>query len=183
MPRKVCCAHLVMPITSDADIIQTFAAELTPEIMPREGDSAAEAVALADKQLTSAGRPGSIVLITDGIDASQDDALKEVGGSSVQILAVAGTQTKPLPLNSPPAPAIDKESLQRSANAAHASLTIVSADDTDVRRLSRNITTSFVAAQQNDGGERWMDMGYWLTPLIALFALIWFRPGWVVKWS
>jgi Ca-activated chloride channel family protein len=121
------------------------------------------------------------VLITDGIDASQNEALAQQESAPVHILAVAGDQSKPLPLSSPPAPAIDSDALQKSADAAGALLTVVSPDDRDVKRLSRSITTSFVAAQQSDAGERWMDMGYWLTPAIALVALFWFRPGWVVK--
>lgn len=176
-------AHLVMPITGDTEIIGSFAEELDPEIMPREGDAAAEAISLASEQLRSAGLPGSIVLITDGIDSTQEQALNEVGNAAIHILAVAGDQSKPLPLSSPPAPALDRESFERTADAIGGTLTIVTPDDQDVRRLNRNITTSFVAAQQADGGERWMDMGYWLTPWIAVIAAIWFRPGWVVKWE
>ncbi len=176
-------AHLVMPITGDAEIIESFANELDPRIMPIEGDVAAEAIALANTQLTSAARPGSIVLITDGIDASQNEELEQLAGMPIHILAVAGDQSKPLPVGSPPAPAIDLASLDRTANAARASLTLVTVDDQDVQTLSRKISTSFIAVQQNDGGARWKDTGYWLTPLIALIAFFWFRPGWVVKWE
>ena len=146
-------------------------------------DQSTEAISLANDQLESAARPGSIVLITDGIDASQNDALTKRRGVPIHILAVAGDQVKPLPPDSPPAPAINDEALRQSANAADASLTVVSPDDRDVQRLSRLITTSFVAAQQSEGGDRWMDMGYWLTPFICLIALMWFRRGWVVKWD
>ena len=151
--------------------------------MPKEGDAAAEAIKLASEQLTSANRPGSIVLITDGVERDQNELLARSAGAAVHILAVAGDQSKPLPLDSPPAPAIDREALDQSAAAASATLTVVTSDDQDVQRLSRNITTSFVAAQQDDGGQRWMDMGYWLTPLITLISLFWFRPGWAVKWE
>jgi Ca-activated chloride channel family protein len=60
-------------------------------------------------------------------------------------------------------------------------LTVISPDDRDVRQLSRLIETRFVAAQATEGGSRWQDMGYWLTPLICLLILPWFRPGWVVQ--
>ncbi|MFT4572756.1 MAG: Ca-activated chloride channel family protein, partial [Candidatus Binatia bacterium] len=43
--------------------------------------------------------------------------------------------------------------------------------------------TQFTAAALTDGGQRWKDAGYWLTPVIALLALIWFRPGWSVQWN
>lgn len=176
-------AHLVMPITGDAEIIKTFASELDPKIMPIEGDVLAQALTLANQQLVSAERPGSIVLLTDGIDPGQNEALKKYSGAPVHVLAVAGDQGKPLPLDSPPAPALDIDALQKSVDAMNATVTVVSPDDTDVKRLSRNITTSFAAAQQDDGGDRWQDMGYWLTPFICLISLFWFRPGWVVKWD
>ena len=69
-------AHLVMPLTSDAGIINNFAAALEPGAMPREGDEPAEAIALASRRLKDAAVPGSIVLITDAVDASQLAALK-----------------------------------------------------------------------------------------------------------
>ncbi|MGI9518559.1 MAG: VWA domain-containing protein [Pirellulaceae bacterium] len=176
-------AHLVMPMTADAEIIEWFAGNLDPAIMPRKGDSAAEAIALANEQLQSAGTPGSIVLITDGIDGSQNQQLAETRQAPVHILAVAGDQSKPLPPGSPPAPAIDMAALQASADAAGSTLTLVTPDESDVQTLSRNITTSFVAAQQEDEGARWKDPGYWLTPLIALITLFWFRRGWIVNWD
>ena len=29
-------------------------------------------------------------------------------------------------------------------------------------------------------GQHWQEAGYWLTPLFALLALLWFRRGWVL---
>ena len=97
-------AHLVMPITQDAEIIETFAGELKPDIMPKQGDAVAEAIVLAEQILEGAGRPGSILLITDHLDLSAVDSSSLSHGSPVHILAVAGDQSKPLPLGSPPAP-------------------------------------------------------------------------------
>ena len=96
---------------------------------------------------------------------------------------MAGDPSKPLPPGSPPAAALDVQALQASADAAGATLTVVTADDGDVQKLSRNISTSFVAARQDDEGSRWKDSGYWLTPIIALMVLFWFRRGWMVNWE
>jgi hypothetical protein len=71
--------------------------------------------------------------------------------------------------------------LQQAAKALDGTLTLVSPDDRDVRQLLRHITTRFVAARAQEGGARWHDMGYRLTPFICLLALAWFRPGWVVQ--
>jgi hypothetical protein len=53
-------AHVVMPVTKDENIVNTFAGALDPKIMPSEGDSAAEALRLADQTLADSGS-GSIV--------------------------------------------------------------------------------------------------------------------------
>jgi Ca-activated chloride channel family protein len=177
-------AHLVMPMTRDARMIEMFADQLSPDIMPRTGDVAADALALADEQLRSARQPGSIVWMTDGMQAGQLDGLKrygERGGAPVNLLAVAGDAGAPLPPDSPPAPALDRSALKRAADAVGGTFTVVSPDDRDVRQLARHIETHFVAAQEAEGGARWQDMGYWLTPVICLLVLVWFRPGWVVQ--
>jgi Ca-activated chloride channel family protein len=101
----------------------------------------------------------------------------------VHILAVAGEPGVPLPPDSPPAPALDRAALEKSASAAGASLTLVSPDDSDVQRLVRHVTTSISAAQVADANTRWQDAGYWLVPVVTLLALVWFRPGWVVPWQ
>jgi Ca-activated chloride channel family protein len=180
-------SHLVMPITADAEILEAFAAELDPDIMPKQGDDVGGAIALADQVLASAGRPGSILLITDGFDPQIADSAAnstvDQPRSPVHVLAVAGDQSKPLPLGSPPAPALDRDKMQAGARSIGATLTYVTTDQEDVEAISRNITTSFVAAEQDDGKTRWMDMGYWLTPGILLLSLLTFRPGWVVKWN
>jgi Ca-activated chloride channel family protein len=44
-------AHRVMPLTSDAGIIDNFASVLDPKIMPEDGDAAAEALQIADETL------------------------------------------------------------------------------------------------------------------------------------
>jgi Ca-activated chloride channel family protein len=62
-------AHLVMPLTRDADLITRFVADLSPAIMPMEGDAPAEALTLAAEQLRKFGLRGSILLITDSVPA------------------------------------------------------------------------------------------------------------------
>ena len=173
--------HLVMPLTGDAQIISSFASELSPEIMPKEGDAWSDAVLLADKVLKDAGRVGSIVLIADQLDSSQVEKIKSVSHSPIHILAIAGDQSRPLPVNSPPAPAIDRNKLEQISSDVRATLTIVSPDQRDVQSLSRKITTSFVAAVSEDENSRWKDMGYWLTPFILLISAYWFRRGWQVN--
>lgn len=179
-------AHLVMPLTKDGRIIETFAMEISPKIMPSEGDEAGAAIALANELLRASGQPGSILLITDSIPNDQIKALEEHrknNGASVHILAVAADEGVPVPYDSPPAPALDRKTLKRAADAAGGTLTVITVDDSDVRQLTGRIDKSFVASGQADGDERWKDAGYWLVPLILLTCLMWFRPGWTVRYD
>jgi Mg-chelatase subunit ChlD len=179
-------AHLVMPLTHDASLIEASAAELSPAIMPVEGDVAGQALALANQQLQKSGLQGAVLLVTDSVAADQLPLLTtyhQQGGVPVHLLAVAGEPGVPLPPDSPPAPALDRTALEQAASAAGASLTLVSPDDSDVRRLVRHVATSVRATQPAEASARWQDAGYWLVPGLVLLALVWFRPGWVVAWQ
>ena len=179
-------AHLVMPLTRDADIVADFAAQLTPDVMPLEGDATTDAVALADQELTSSRQPGSILLVTDAVTPDQTEALQKFrngGGAPVHLLAVAaGAEARVA--DGPPAPALDRLALQAAADAGGGELTVVTPDQADVISLAGEIASSFAdVTDSTDGGERWQDAGYWLVPLVVLLSLLWFRRGWVVRWA
>jgi Ca-activated chloride channel family protein len=172
-------AHLVMPLTADPDIIRYFAAELRPDVMPLAGDDPVAAVELARERLQASGLPGSVVLLTDGVDAAAGAALEQGrkrGGADVHILAVAAGPEVVPPTDSPPAPALDRESLQQTARAGGGRLAVVTPDDADVRSLAAGIERSIAAAPVLEG-ERWKDAGYYLLLLFAALVLLLFRPG------
>jgi Ca-activated chloride channel family protein len=172
-------AHLVMPLTSDADIINNFAAALEPGVMPKDGDEPAEAIALANERLKKAAVPGSIVLITDAIDTSQItslDKIREQGGSDVHILAMAAGPEVIPPPGSPPAPALDIDSLHEAASAMGGSVSTVTADKRDVESLSGKIERSISRAPASEG-QQWQDAGYYLLWLLVLVMPFFFRHG------
>lgn len=172
-------AHLVMPLTSDTSIIETFAAELTPDIMPVQGDAAAEAVVLGNRLLQQAGLAGSIVLVADSVERSQLaglEAARAEGGAEVHILAMAAGPEVIPPTDSPPAPALDRDAMAAASRAAGGSLRLVTFDDADVRALTRDVATSLARAPAQDG-QRWRDDGYFLVPFIGFLLLFLFRRG------
>src|SRR5262245_16512299 len=86
-----------------------------------------------------AAGPGSIVVLADAVPADQRKALearRHRGGGPVHFLAAAAGPETPVPADSPPAPALDRASMQAAADATGGTLTLVSADDHDVRRLA-----------------------------------------------
>jgi Ca-activated chloride channel family protein len=161
-------AHLVMPVTRDGDIIDTFAQALDPQIMPRDGDAAAAALELADRSLAQAGG-GSIVWITDGVAAEQAPMLTRWRQGS-------GTALRLWP---PLLPGDELDDLRANAEPAQATLVRLAADDSDVQSLAR--AAEFADVRGNDADTRWAEDGYWLTPLIALLLLPFFRQGWMVS--
>ena len=80
------------------------------------------------------------------------------------------------PLDSPPAPALDRHSMKEAADALGGELVLPTADDADVRRLNANIERSISQAPAQEG-ERWKDAGYLLLPLLVLLSLSFFRSG------
>jgi len=172
-------AHLVMPLTSDAGIIDNFAEALEPGIMPKDGDEPAEAIALANQRLKNASVPGSIVLITDSLDTSQFPALEAIyrqDAYGVHILAMAAGPEVIPPPGSHPAPPLDMKSLRGAARIMDGTVTEVTADRRDVEKLSASIDRSIRSAPAQEG-QRWKDEGYYLLIFLALIVLTFFRRG------
>jgi Ca-activated chloride channel family protein len=147
-------AHLVLPPTPDREIALSLAHALSPEIMPREGDRLDEAVALADRILKEGGQGGSILVLADTVRAGQTFA------APFTLLAMLPEPT--------PLPGIDQRIVRTTV------------DDSDIEALSRRLATASAPPAAPGEGERWRDAGYWLTPLLALLVIGWFRRGWVL---
>ena len=171
--------HLVMPLTSDPEVIRFFANELDPGVMPTEGDDPVQAIRAANRRLAASGLPGSILLVADRVDpgrAEELERLHDAGGADVHVFAVAAGPEIILPAGSPPAAALDRAAMARVAKAAGGSLVLVTPDDSDIRQLDARIDRSIAAAPLMEG-ERWADFGYWLLPFFVPLVLLFFRPG------
>jgi Ca-activated chloride channel homolog len=164
-------AHLVMPLTRDAAIIDTFAAALDPKIMPDEGDAAAEAFLLAGEMIAQSKQAGSILWITDSVASEQRNGLAEFRKRF----------TTPVQLLAPLLRGPERDALSKTAGEIGASFLGVRPDDADVRELAHQ--AKFVTATVCGEGDQWQDVGYWLVPMIVLLSAFWFRRGWMVTTS
>jgi Ca-activated chloride channel family protein len=175
-------AHLVMPFTTDARLVEEFAAELSPELMPRPGNAPVEALTLATQLLQQADvGGGNILLITDAL---QPDAVATLPpGVRAEVLAVAAPPGSPAPLSGPPAPPLDRATLGTAARALGGGLVEVSVDDSDVQTLARRLERRLAGSRNAGEGERWRDAGYYLLFPLAIIVLLWFRRGWAVRWQ
>jgi Ca-activated chloride channel homolog len=164
-------AHLVMPLTRDGGIINTFAAALDPKIMPSDGDAAADALSMAAEVIAKSGQSGSILWITDGVAPEEGNALAEFRKKSpvpVRILA-------------PLMPGPERDTLEKLGSSIGANLLSITPDDADVHNLARAV--KFASATLGGQGDHWQDAGYWIVPLAALLSTLWFRRGWLVASS
>jgi Ca-activated chloride channel family protein len=163
-------AHLVMPLTRDDRIVTAMVEDLTPELMPADGDTLVAALKLAEGILEQAGVPGSLLVMADNVAPSQVERLSAARiNVPVQFLA----------LTAPAAP-IDA-GMQAAASALGAAVTRISVDEEDVERIAQRAESSFKAVAGISSGDRWRDAGYALLPLIALLSLMWSRKGWLVR--
>ncbi|GLK85876.1 VWA domain-containing protein [Ancylobacter defluvii] len=157
-------AHLVLPPTPDAAVVGTMAAALAPDLMPRQGDALADAVTLASDALRRGGQGGSVLVFADAAPALDD-----------------GAAAAPVTLYALHPPGRDADpSIAVAAAALHADVVDLTLDDGDVGDLAHILATAGPPPPAPGEGVQWEEAGYWLTPLLALLALLWFRRGWVL---
>jgi Ca-activated chloride channel family protein len=163
-------AHLVMPLTRDDRIISTMLEDLTPDLMPDDGDALADALRMAEQVLQNSGVPGSVLIIADSVAPAQVSLLQDENIlPPVQFLFV----------QSPGAP-IDL-GLKDAGDNLHAFVARLTADQEDVEELAGRAETNIRSVSADDEGTRWLDSGYSLLPLLALLSLMWSRKGWLLR--
>jgi Ca-activated chloride channel family protein len=160
-------AHLVMPLTRDERIISAMVEDLTPELMPSEGDSLGVALAMAESLLLRAGVSGSVAVLADTVTTSAD-LDPDTTSLPVQFLSIQ-----------PPAAPVDV-ALQAAASRLRASVTSMAIDSSDVERVASRARSELTSADPS-AEQRWKDSGYALLPLIVLCGLFWSRKGWAVQ--
>ncbi|MFJ4396768.1 VWA domain-containing protein [Pseudomonas sp. NPDC089396] len=188
-------AHLVLPATDDPALLDTFIQALATDLMSKPGKDALGAIDQALRLLDAEKTPGSLVLLTDGADASQFEAIgKRLQGRALQVLvlAVGSQSTGPL-RDAQGLPRLDAEGrpvqgdfdakgLEGLAKAANAPLGSLSLNDDDLDWIELHAQRHFKAASGLDAQLHWKDAGYWLCwPLLAL-VLLSVRRGWRVNW-
>ncbi|MFB2726753.1 VWA domain-containing protein [Shewanella mangrovisoli] len=173
-------AHVAMPVTSDAKVLQPYLEAISPEVMPLSGKAAQTALSQLAEQLP-ANAGNSVLLLTDGVDQLTIDAYEryfteqfEQPPYQLLILAIGDPDIQ----SQVP---VDFDSLANLADSTGGSLYRMTIDDADIQALERKIER--FSMLNNDSSMPWLDEGYWLLWPLALLSLLWFRRGWLVKWS
>ncbi|WP_166366942.1 VWA domain-containing protein [Pseudomonas akapageensis] len=188
-------AHLVLPPSDDPALLDSFLQALATPLIDRPGKDALGAIEQAKRLLVAEKVPGTLVLITDGADASQFAAIgKSLEGTALQvlILAVGSNDTGVLrtadgqPRTDSDGRALlgrfDQAGLEQLAKAADAPLGSLTLDDDDLDWIELHAQRHFAQANPDAGQIHWKDAGYWLTWPLALLALLCIRRGWRLNW-
>lgn len=174
--------HLVLPLTDDAALLQTFADALQTRIMPVPGKHTTRALRTIDAAMAHEPIPGTILLLTDGLEPGEADAMRQRDKRTQVVALLIGTQDGgPLKDGDGVAPGLDAASLRALRDAGIPVTTITPESDDDVAWVQRHIQ-SHVEQTSAEDALRWHDAGWPLTIPIALLALLWFRKGWSIRW-
>jgi Ca-activated chloride channel family protein len=187
-------AHIVVPPSTDADVLQPFLESLDPAIMPAPGSDASGVLPLATSLLGERPAAGTLLFINDGFDISDIAPLAEFAGQpntpSLVALVVGSDEggIAFMPDGTPVMAAgggrldtrIDPGLLRRVAAEANMSVVRAGTGDADIRQLLRTIQSNLQQADDPDAA--WRDQGWWLLWPAMLLVLFWFRRGWTMRW-
>lgn len=172
-------AHTVLPLTDDPNVLETYLDSLSTSIMPTPGKDATKALRLAHEMLVKETTAGTILFITDGIETQFVPDFVEHSSTSKHALAALIVS----PYTSESDEISGTASLKALSRQANIRTTVLTVDDTDVRRVNAGIQSHMRHIQDQDNNHRWQDAGYWLILPIVALACVWFRRGWSIRWA
>ncbi len=190
-------AHAVTPMTDDVDTINNLVSSLQPNIMPVLGSKPQTGISLAiDLLANSALTRAHILLLTDGIQNTDVQAITEQLASSGHRLSVLGFGTEggaPIPMgtegflrdqnNAIVIPRLERAPLQLVASNNNGLYSDAQLTDDDIKYLlDANIFTeneNLIDVEREY--DTWNEAGPWLLLLALPFAAMAFRRGWLLS--
>jgi Ca-activated chloride channel homolog len=187
-------AHLVLPLTEDRTILETYLEALATGLMPEPGKDAPRALAVAEELLAKEPVAGTILFVTDGISKAQVPAFaaqKAKSRTQIVVLGVGTSEGGPVrdgrglltEGGRRVTASLDRDGLEAMAREAGAFVATATLDDSDVARIQRGVQSHMEAAIQNDPAARYRDFGWYLTPALAILGALWFRRGFSLRWA
>lgn len=187
-------AHIVVPPSTDADILKPFLESLDPAIMPAFGSQASKVLPLAKSLLGDRAAAGTLLFVNDGFSVGDITSLAEFASQSdVPSLAalIVGDDEGGVAFMPDGSPVmaesggrldttIDPTLLRRVSSEANMSVVRAGVGDADIRQLVRTIQSNL--RQADDPDAAWRDEGWWLIWPAMLLTLLWFRRGWTMRW-
>jgi Ca-activated chloride channel homolog len=187
-------SFVVAPLTSDAHSLDDLLDAMGPDIMPVDGDNAAQAIEQGVQLIQNAKvGGGSLVLITDGADTDAQAAARKAlaAGVQVSVLGIGTEQGAPVTqadgsfLRDDQGNLIvarrDDENLRVLAQAGGGIYVPMSEGGGDIAALHGALKPAGdVSRADGQSGDAWQDEGPWLLLPLLLVAAMAFRRGWVL---
>ncbi len=173
-------AFTVAPLTDDAANVALFLDSLQPDVMPRDGQRAGEAIEWSVRLLKRAGaNEGDIVVVTDHTDDAAIRAASEAAAAGYRVSALglgteAGAAYRRVD-GSIAGARLDPASLRKLAANGNGRYVALSSDDSDLRALGVLEPRGSDSAGGSESGFTWRDEGYWLLLPLMLLTLLAFR--------
>jgi len=189
-------AHMVLPFTTDASLFDSYLDSLSTDLLPRDGKDSARALAAIQDFLKDESVPGTILFVTDGIEAKALPAFEQFSAkpdqtNDIVVLGVGTSAGGPVQLG--PNRFLEEGGRRvfskldinalRALSEYNIDSTTLTLDDDDIQWIQRNVQHHLQAIQNNDAKTRWIDSGYWLSIPIAALGALWFRKGWTIRWT
>ncbi len=185
--------HVVTPLTDDTETINNIVPALHPNIMPAQGSNTEAAVNRAIQLLKdSAITQGDLLLITDGVDKTAQDAINAIMNHEknyrLSILGVGTTTPTPIPGSNGGfvrdnnrnivTTQLNTSELQTLANQNHGRYRPLTGTSSDIDYLMDLPAPQKEDTQRVDRDfDSWYDRGHWLVLLLLPFILYCFRRG------
>ena len=189
-------AHMVLPPTDDANVVEIYLTSLETKLMPVSGKNPKEALELADKMLAAETNSGTILLVTDGIAEQYAPAFaryRRTASHQVLVLAVGTSAGGPVRTGKDEfmkdaegrqaISRLDRKGLETLESQAGVYVVGATVDGLDVRKIVHRANIHLKTAQAFDDRIPWEDEGYYLVFSTLLLALVWFRKGWTIRWQ
>lgn len=179
-------SFLISPLTQDLNTLKLFVPELSPTIMPTQGNNLSQALTLSQSLLEKAGKShGHVILITANNANDNDIALAKSLrhlGIAVSVIGV-GTKIGAPTVNQKFEQVIsrlDDSSLKHLASAGGGIYRSLSASDGDVEAIKHTVNQGRQHYEQSKQTlQAKSDEGIWLVYLTLPFLLLSFRRGWL----
>ncbi len=178
--------HMVLPFTSDYNLIKHHAQSLYNWAMPVQGTNMALNIAQIDTLMRPIQAPSTVLLMTDEIDDNEAILLNDFVNNSIHQMEILLFSTP----NGAPVPGergiVSKQSPTALSNLQQNSkihISTITLDKSDVTAVAKRIADHLIFEKKGGKDDKdWDDMG-WLLLIPALFiTLFWFRKGWMVQW-
>ena len=160
-------AHLVLPPTGDAALLETYIQALSTSLLETPGNHLRAVQRLALTLSEKANSPSSVVVFADGASPGEFDELARHASDTLQwlLVACAGQGGGAL------------DDLARTLDAGRVEL---SPDDSDIQWINDQVSRYFQA--NHDPSAASQAAGYWLCWALAPLVLLSLRRGWRVDW-